>query len=233
MKSFLVLATVYFLFTATSVAKAETTTATAIPSTASGLTNEFANIFSILEPLVLNGASLPTSLTLGGCVPGISFGFLSADSTFTSSVTCPLSGTVGVTLFPLGDQVNLEIMDNPFLTAISGDFSISGHLLGGVNLTWNLTNASVSFRLDPTGPLSTWDVTGTGNRQRASGVLTVSSRVNFFDSATGNGYALIRSVTASGRSLQACTLTGASTSSVTSGTTSACVQITGAAAAAN
>ena len=76
-------------------------------------------------------------------------------------------------------------------------------------------------------------MTGTGNRTRTNGVLTVSSRVNFFDSATGNGYALLRSVTASGRSLQACTLTGATSSNVNSGTTSACVQITGKAAQAN
>ena len=144
MKSTLVLATVFFLATSfTPIAKAESTATTTTTST--NLPTEFANIFSILEPLVLSGASLPTSLVLGGCTPGISFGFFSADLTFTSSATCPLSGTVGVTLFPLGDQVNLEIMDNPFLTAIAGDFSISGKLLGGVNLTWNLTNGSVSF----------------------------------------------------------------------------------------
>ena len=226
MKSFFSIVTVYFLATSfffTPIAKAESTTGTAATSTS--LPNEVANIFSILEPLILKGAGLPTSLVLGGCTPSISFGFFSADLTFASSATCPLNGTVALTLFPLGDNVNLEIMNNPFLTAISGNFAISGSIFGGVNLTWTLSNASVSFRLDPIGPLSTWDMTGTGNRKRTNGILTVNSRVNFFDGATGNGYALLRTVTSSGQSLQACTLTGATSSNVNSGTTSACVQL--------
>jgi len=184
---------------------------------------QFNSIFEIIDQLVLQGNLFPSTLG-GACGPSLKLGFPTITLHFTSSSTCNLNGDIRFSLFPFGASVRLEIMNNPMIQAVDMDIAMSlkKNAQGARQFSWKITNGRIAFRLGAGQPLNEYMMTGSGVRVKSKTSLQVDSRINFFDKATGSGYALVRTVSQvkpnpKVKNVQGCTLTGANGNDVQSG----------------
>ena len=221
MKRFLLVSLLIISFSYSPVSKAET-----LPPT---LPTDLNSIFSIIEGMVLQGG-LPSAIAIGGCMPGFGLAGFKIELKFTSSATCPMSGTIDFGLFPMSANVRLDISNNPILSKLDADITMSlkRDSSGNRVFHWLLTNGEVDFRMMPSAPSMTWAMSGEGTRVKNSTSLQVNSRINFFDKATGSGKAILRTVSQTKpnpavKSVQSCDATGMTNDNVQSGTLGACV----------
>lgn len=162
----------------------------------SALPDQFSTIFEIIESFILQGGLIPSSIGGGGCRPAIKLGFPSITMQFgASSATCPVVGDIKFSLIPFGAQVRLEVRNNPMLQSINMDIAMKlGRKNSPFTFQWQVLNGHVAFRMQPNAGLNEWAITGMGQRVRTNAGLDVSRRLNIFDKTTGNGYALMTTV---------------------------------------
>lgn len=221
MKSRLRLIVLFVLVINGSVAKAEF----ANPALESG----FSGIIELIENLAFSGGAM-AGIPMGACIPSIKpVSLNSIDIRFTSSLTCPINGTVRLGILPITASIHLEFVNVPMIQSVDADFTATIRPgSGGLTTQWSLLNGHIAYRLLPSMPLNDWYLTGAGIRQRVLGSgLTINSRFNTFNPGTGAGYTFNRNIkrklfAGTQKQNSTCTLTGAIPSDPMSGTLSNC-----------
>ena len=212
------LLTITFALVAAKPAKAE-----------APIPEQFNSIFQMLDDMILQGSLIPTTIGGVGCAPTFQFGFPTMSLKFSGAAGCPMKGTVTFSVIPFGASVRLEFMNNPYIQALDVDFAMSlkRNSGGARQLSWKITNGRIAFRMQPNAPLNEWGLTGEGVRTTVKKSITANARLNFFDKATGNGNAIVRSMTWNKpdpkvKNVQGCSLSGATMDNAQSGTLSNC-----------
>lgn len=185
-------------------------------------------VTALLEGYALDRyLAVPNTVNLGMCQAAVTIGFPTVEMRFTKSATCPLNGYLRFGMLPITVSIRLELFNVPLLQAVDGDFvmQVSRQGSGNTTLRWALTNGRFAFRLDPSQPSQERNISGQGVRVRTNRVLTADSRFNFFEPATGSGFAITRHIDAGAnvKDTQRCMLIGASASNITSGQLLDCV----------
>ncbi len=163
-----------------------------------------------------------------GCKPALSVALIGITLTFNANATCPLSGTVVLSAFPMKASANLEVVGLSIVKKLV--FVANVNLAKGLEGTsLNLVYQDAKFSLASLKFLGLQDVLSSGivSLSITNGRLGIDSRLNAFDERSGLGVAILGKTEPSTgtRNLQSCLLSNGSGSDPRGGILGACFKL--------
>jgi len=196
------------------------------------LPGEFNSLFALLEPFISGGFPSSSVLSMGGCQPTMTYGFPYVNFNFANTVTCKISGDITLWLWPFKIMVHLDVYDQKIIEGIDFDISILFRREGDIRyITLLIQNGRLAVRPTPEGPLKELMINGLGLRATKKRVgYTGQTRMNIFDNATGNGFAMLKTVSkvygeSKSKKIERCDLTGADINDLEAGVISNCITL--------